>query len=366
MIRYLARSFVVVLPRLHAEATISRGESYFKYDNLKVEWGRQDDYEILHNIGRGKYSEVFKGLNILTNEVVVIKVLKPVKISRVCREIKILSNLNGLTNIPRLLDIVKDYGSQTPSLILEYCENTDFRQLYKELTDFEVRFYMYEVLKALENSHAHGIMHRDVKPGNIMIDHNKRKLRLIDWGLAEFYFPKQVYNVRVASRYFKGPELLVGYELYDYSLDMWSLGATLAGIIFQKEPFFHGEDNDQVLVKIAQTLGTEELYNYLEKYKIVLDDKLEQSLPNYTKKQWSKFITQENKHLANSEALDLLNGLLVYDHHFRLLPKEAMKHEYFHPVRDMWDSIKNNSIIPHNSIYQQTAEIILKNKSKDK
>ena len=43
-----------------------------------------------------------------------------------------------------------------------------------------------------------------------------------------------------------------------------------------------------------------------------------------------------------------------------------MKHEYFHPVRDMWDSIKNNSIIPHNSIYQQTAEIILKNKSKDK
>ena len=48
-----------------------------------------------------------------------------------------------------------------------------------------------------------GIMHRDVKPHNVMIDHQQRKLRLIDWGLAEFYHPGQDYNVRVASRYFK-------------------------------------------------------------------------------------------------------------------------------------------------------------------
>ena len=58
-----------------------------------------------------------------------------------------------------------------------------------------------------------GIMHRDVKPHNVMIDHQQRKLRLIDWGLAEFYHPGQDYNVRVASRYFKGPELLVDYQV---------------------------------------------------------------------------------------------------------------------------------------------------------
>ena len=57
-----------------------------------------------------------------------------------------------------------------------------------------------------------------------MIDHKQRKLRLIDWGLAEFYHSGMEYNVRVASRYFKGPELLVNMRDYDYSLDLWSLG----------------------------------------------------------------------------------------------------------------------------------------------
>lgn len=74
-----------------------------------------------------------------------------------------------------------------------------------------------------------GIMHRDVKPHNVMIDHEHRKLRLIDWGLAEFYHPGQEYNVRVASRYFKGPELLVDYQVsfsvcHQYINQVWTQG----------------------------------------------------------------------------------------------------------------------------------------------
>lgn len=64
-----------------------------------------------------------------------------------------------------------------------------------------------------------------------MIDHERRQLRLIDWGLAEFYHPNTEYNVRVASRYFKGPELLVDFQEYDYSLDMWSLGCMFASMV---------------------------------------------------------------------------------------------------------------------------------------
>ena len=98
------------------------------------------------------------------------------------------------------------------------------RMEFDTFDDYDVRFYIYQILRGLDHCHSKGIMHRDIKPHNVMIDHKQRRLRIIDWGLAEFYHPKQEYNVRVASRYFKGPELLVNYHYYDYSLDMWSLG----------------------------------------------------------------------------------------------------------------------------------------------
>ena len=89
----------------------------------------------------------------------------------------------------QLLDVVRDPQSKTPSLIFEYINNIDFKQLYPTLTDFDIRYYIFELLKALDFCHSNGIMHRDVKPHNVMIDHEKRELRLIDWGLAEFYHP---------------------------------------------------------------------------------------------------------------------------------------------------------------------------------
>ncbi|ETO18516.1 hypothetical protein RFI_18749 [Reticulomyxa filosa] len=141
-------------------------------------------------------------------------------------------------------------------------------------------------------------MHRDVKPHNVMIDHSRRKLRLIDWGLAEFYHPKQEYNVRVASRFFKGPELLVDMRMYDYSLDMWSLGCMFAAMIFQKEPFFQGRDNDDQLVKIVKVLGTDGLLAYLDKYDLKLNSSIHSALGRYARKPWSKFVTDENKSTA--------------------------------------------------------------------
>ncbi len=83
----------------------------------------------------------------------------------------------------------------------------------------------------------------------------------------------------MASRYFKGPELLVDLQTYDYSLDIWSLGCMFAGMIFKREPFFQGSDNYDQLVKIAKVLGTEELYAYLDKYRLTLDSHYEDLLP---------------------------------------------------------------------------------------
>jgi casein kinase II subunit alpha len=139
------------------------------------------------DIGRGKYSEVFEGINVVNYQKCVIKVLKPVKKKKIKREIKILQNLSGGPNIVALLDVVRDnqvnnlssmynsdavpkvgtnnsshddptfsdskgsnsYLSQskTPSLIFEYVNNTDFRSLYPKFVDYDVRYYIYELLK---------------------------------------------------------------------------------------------------------------------------------------------------------------------------------------------------------------------------
>jgi casein kinase II subunit alpha len=319
--------------RWHHDINLQRPREYWDYESLQVTWGEQDNYEVVRKVGRGKYSEVFEGVDVRTNSKVIIKILKPVKKKKIKREIKILQNLRGGTNVIHLLDIVRDPQSKTPSLIFEYVNNTDFKVLYPTLTDLDIRYYIFELLKALEFCHSNGIMHRDVKPHNVMIDHEKRQLRLIDWGLAEFYHPEREYNVRVASRYFKGPELLVDLQDYDYSLDMWSLGCMFAGMVFRKEPFFHGHDNYDQLVKIAKVLGTDELFDYLDKYNLELDPHFDGILGRHTRKAWTKFITSENQHLVSPEAIDFLDKLLCYDHQDRLSPVEAMAHPYFEPVR---------------------------------
>lgn len=315
--------------RYFADVNQHRPKEYWDYESFKVTFGDQDNYQIVRKVGRGKYSEVFEGVNVKNGEKCVIKILKPVKKKKIKREIKILQNLCGGPNIIQLLDVVCDPQSKTHGLIFEHVDNIDFKILYSLLTDYDIRYYMYELFKALDFCHANGIMHRDVKPHNVMIDHAQKKLRLIDWGLAEFYHQEEEYNVRVASRYFKGPELLVNLQDYDYSLDMWSVGCMFAGMIFRKEPFFQGQNNYDQLVKIARVLGTTDLYAYLDKYGIVLDPSLQQLVGTHQRKPWKNFYTKENKHLCVPMAIDLLDKLLVYDHQHRLSPLEAMSHPYF-------------------------------------
>ncbi|CAA6662973.1 unnamed protein product [Spirodela intermedia] len=321
--------------RVYSDVNVLRPKEYWDYESLTVQWGDQDDYEVVRKVGRGKYSEVFEGINVPNNERCIIKILKPVKKKKIKREIKILQNLCGGPNIVKLLDIVRDQHSKTPSLIFEYVNSTDFKVLYPTLTDYDIRYYIYELLKALDYCHSQGIMHRDVKPHNVMIDHEMRKYGTstqICVALSHIAGLPQPPSP-IVNRYFKGPELLVDLQDYDYSLDMWSLGCMFAGMIFRKEPFFYGHDNQDQLVKIAKVLGTDELNSYLNKYLLELEPQLEALVGRHSRKPWAKFINGDNQHLVSTEALDFLDKLLRYDHQDRLTAREAMAHPYFSQVR---------------------------------
>jgi casein kinase II subunit alpha len=94
--------------KVYADVNANMPRAYWDYDSVNISWGVLENYEVVRKIGRGKYSEVFEGINVVNYQKCVIKVLKPVKKKKIKREIKILQNLSGGPNIVSLLDVVRD------------------------------------------------------------------------------------------------------------------------------------------------------------------------------------------------------------------------------------------------------------------
>jgi len=111
-------------------------------------------------------------------------------------------------------------------------------------------------------------MHRDLKPGNVMVDPIENVLRVIDWGIAGFYNPNVPSPVLMGTTPYMAPEILVGNKGYSYTVDIWSLGVMMASILFKCKGIFTSsafEIEDQ-LDNIAMVMGTAPLYTYMSKF----------------------------------------------------------------------------------------------------
>jgi casein kinase II subunit alpha len=312
---------------------------YAAMDLHDYPWGNTSDYDLRGRLGQGRYGKVFEAYHQPTGTRRVCKVLNAVQLTRLKREVAILKLMANAPNTIQLVDMLRDPSTNTPCYVFTYMHNDPYRQLYTKLEGHDIRYYMYQLLRSLQFAHANGIMHRDVKPTNVLIDHSKRELRLADWGLAEFYHPYMEYHTRVASRYFKGPELLTNLRDYDYSMDVWGFGCMLAGLIFRREPFFRGKDNHDQLAKIAQVLGTSDLVHYIERYGLKIESELRGTLRDMPRQPWESFVDPSNDDVATPDAIDLIAQILQYDHRRRPTVAEIMVHPFFDTVRDQHDDM---------------------------
>ena len=106
-----------------------------------------------------------------------------------------------------------------------------FDDYMKKFDKDSLKVYMKQLLESLDWIHCNGVIHRDIKPHNVLYNFEARKMKIIDFGLSEFYSQGRQMSPNVASRYFKAPELLLGLTSYHYSVDVWAAGIIFASIV---------------------------------------------------------------------------------------------------------------------------------------
>lgn len=220
----------------------------------------------------------------------------------------VMQSLCGGPNIIKLYDLVKEGEEGLPAIVIEYVNFTDHRTLYPTFTPRDVKYYMRELLKAVEYMHRHEVLHRDIKPHNVLIDHQKRQLRLIDFGISRFHATGTNHS-DAGTLNFLAPEVLLGQRRYNLKADMWAVGVMFAGIIFQKPYFFKGHDYDSQLTEITKVLGMEGLKKLAGEIGASFD-----ANSTYAKERHevdlNKLVTPQNKHLATPDAIYALSKLL--------------------------------------------------------
>lgn len=132
---------------------------------------------------------------------------------------------------------------------------------------------------------------------------------------------------KIFSKFFKAPELIMQFEFYNYSADIWAVGVLLASIVFKKFPFFLGKNLFDILIEITNLLGSDQFLKFHLNYGISLPDK--QSFKGSFRKGFEDFVDEGNKHLASGDLLELVKGMLRFDPDERITAREALESNFF-------------------------------------
>eukprot|EP00831_Metopus_contortus_P025720 TRINITY_DN2208_c0_g3_i2.p1 TRINITY_DN2208_c0_g3~~TRINITY_DN2208_c0_g3_i2.p1 ORF type:complete len:249 (-),score=39.87 TRINITY_DN2208_c0_g3_i2:68-814(-) len=196
--------------------------------------------------------------------------------------------------------------------------------------------FLYQLVRGIAFCHQHKVLHRDLKPQNLLIDKNN-VMKLADFGLARgFGVPVKNYTDEVVTLWYRPPDVLMGSKTYSTSVDIWSIGCIFAEMV-TKKPLFPGQSNDDQLLKIFKIRGTP----VLEEWPSVKE------LPQY-KADFPKFSPQpliKCVPTLDPKGLDLLEKLLQCDPNKRITAKDALQHPYFADVPEAVKTMKQQPLI---------------------
>ncbi|XP_030371759.1 cyclin-dependent kinase 2 [Scaptodrosophila lebanonensis] len=285
-----------------------------------------DNFQRAEKIGEGTYGIVYKARSNQTGKDVALKKIRlegetegvP---STAIREISLLKQLKH-KNVVQLYDVV--ISKNNLFMIFEYL-NMDLKKLMdkkKEVfTPQLIKSYMYQIFDALGFCHTNRILHRDLKPQNLLVD-TSGNIKLADFGLARaFNVPMRAYTHEVVTLWYRAPEILLGTKFYSTGVDIWSLGCIFSEMIMHRS-LFPGDSEIDQLYRIFRTLSTPDE----SKWPGVTQ------LPDFKAKfpRWEA--TNVPSALRNHEAHDLIMSMLCYDPNLRISAKDALQHKYFNNV----------------------------------
>jgi len=276
-------------------------------------------------VGEGTYGVVYKAKDKTTNEIVALKKIRlevedegvP---STALREISLLKELDH-PNIVRLRDVEHQDGRLY--LVFEWLD----RDLKKHMDSSPaglpmstIKLFLYQLLRGMDYCHQRGIMHRDLKPQNLLVD-RKNILKLADFGLARaFMIPMRSYTHEVVTLWYRAPEILLGQRTYSPHIDMWSIGTIFVEMV-NRRPLWPGDSEIDELFRIFRTMGTPDETTWPGV----------QSLPDFkpTFPRWPARSVARVCPTLDAAGADLLTRMLAYDPIERITARDALKHPFF-------------------------------------
>jgi len=239
------------------------------------------------------------------------------------RECSLLRELTH-PNIVGLSDVV--HTNHKLVLVFEFLER-DLKKYIDAVTSLSpmlVKSYLYQLLQAIAFCHRHRILHRDLKPQNILIDRHG-VLKVADFGLARaFGVPLRTYTHEVVTLWYRAPEILLGGKQYSTPVDIWAIGCIFAEMVTRK-PLFPGDCEIDQLFRIFRLLGTPDEAQWsgvsqLRDYKT--------TFPKWNPKDLADVFPD-----LEPAGIDLLETMLAYEPGKRISALEAMKHVYFDDLK---------------------------------